>query len=72
MINWNDVLNFADKGNLAPDRRVEKTEAEWKSQLTPEQYRITRNKGTAGSCAVVTTRASTVVSVAIPNFLIPP
>jgi peptide-methionine (R)-S-oxide reductase len=46
MLNWNDVLNFANKGNLAPDRRVEKTEEEWKALLTPEQYRITRRKGT--------------------------
>ena len=46
MLNWNDVLEFANKGNLAPDRRVEKTEAEWKAQLTPEQYRITRKHGT--------------------------
>lgn len=46
MINWNDVLNYANKGNLAPDRRVEKTEEEWKAMLTPEQYQITRRKGT--------------------------
>jgi len=46
MINWNDVINYANKGNLAPDRRVEKTEEEWKALLTPEQYRITRRKGT--------------------------
>ncbi|MEM6631095.1 MAG: peptide-methionine (R)-S-oxide reductase MsrB [Bacteroidota bacterium] len=45
-MNWNDVLNYAKNGNPIPDRRVEKTEAEWRAQLTPEQYRITRKKGT--------------------------
>jgi peptide-methionine (R)-S-oxide reductase len=27
-------------------RRIEKTDAEWAQQLTPEQYHITREKGT--------------------------
>ncbi len=44
-MNWNDVLNFAKK-NPVPDRRVEKTDEEWKKQLTPEEYQITRGKGT--------------------------
>ncbi len=46
MLNWNDVLNFASKGNPAPDHRVEKSDEEWKKMLTPEQFRITRKKGT--------------------------
>lgn len=46
MINWNDVIKYANHGNLKPDRRVEKTEEEWKRQLTPDQFRIARKKGT--------------------------
>lgn len=53
-MNWNDVIRFANNGNPEPDRRVEKTEAEWQAQLTPEQFRIARMKGTepAGSGAL--------------------
>jgi len=39
-------MDFAVNGNPKPDRRLEKTESEWKSKLTPEQFRITRQKGT--------------------------
>ena len=45
-MNWNDVLNLADKGNLAPDKKVQKSEAEWKTLLSPDVFHITRLKGT--------------------------
>ncbi len=45
-MNWNDVIRYAKDGSPAPDRVVRKTEAEWRAQLTPDQYYITRQKGT--------------------------
>ncbi|MBX9733764.1 MAG: peptide-methionine (R)-S-oxide reductase MsrB [Chitinophagaceae bacterium] len=49
MLNWNNVLAFANDGNPAPDKRVEKTEKEWKELLTPEQFFVTRQHGTERS-----------------------
>jgi peptide-methionine (R)-S-oxide reductase len=46
MITWKEIINFTSKENTTPDKRVEKTEKEWKEILTPEQFRITRKKGT--------------------------
>jgi len=46
MHDWKHVLACANGANPAPDRRVEKSPAEWRAQLTPEQYAITREAGT--------------------------
>jgi peptide-methionine (R)-S-oxide reductase len=46
MMNWNDVIRYANQGSPAPEKRISRTDDEWRSLLTPEQYRITRRKGT--------------------------
>ena len=46
MLKWNDVIALAKDGNPAPDRKVVKTDAEWRQQLTAEQYQVTRQAGT--------------------------
>ncbi len=46
MLNWNEVLRLAKEGNLKADKTITKSEEEWRAQLSPEQYQITRLKGT--------------------------
>src|SRR4051812_5954506 len=44
-MNWNDVIALS-KNPLPAPRRVEKTDAGWKTFLSTEQYRVTRQHGT--------------------------
>lgn len=46
MIDWKMVTRYAAEGSPEPPRRVEKTDEEWKRNLSPETYRITRRHGT--------------------------
>ncbi len=45
-LDWKQVMRYAEKGSPAPERRVEKTEEEWKKQLSAEAFRVTRQHGT--------------------------
>ncbi len=45
-MNWKSVLSLAEKGNLPPSTRVEKSDEAWRALMTPEQYRVTRQHGT--------------------------
>lgn len=46
MITWKNIISFSVNGNPKPDRRVEKSDDEWREILTPNQFKITRQKGT--------------------------
>ncbi|MCJ8163405.1 peptide-methionine (R)-S-oxide reductase MsrB [Pontibacter sp. E15-1] len=46
MLRWKDIITYAKYGNPEPVHRLERTEEEWRRHLTPEQYAVTRLKGT--------------------------
>jgi len=46
MLIWKDIISFCINGNPVPDKRIKKTDDEWRAQLTTHQYNITRLKGT--------------------------
>ena len=46
MLKWNDILDIARRGNPAPDRKVTKSDAEWRTQLSAEAFQVTRKTGT--------------------------
>src|SRR5438105_4044024 len=45
-LNWQDVLHFASDGNQPPNHKVVKTDAQWREQLSPEEFRVTRTGAT--------------------------
>jgi methionine-R-sulfoxide reductase len=46
MLTWKDVLQRARSGNPAPARKVTRTDAEWRAQLSPQAYEVTRRAAT--------------------------
>ena len=46
MLKWNDIVAFAKKGNPTPDRKVTKSDAEWRAQLSAEEFHVAREAGT--------------------------
>ncbi len=46
MLTWESIQTLVTEGNLAPDKRLVKTGAQWKNLLPEDVYYVTRNAGT--------------------------
>lgn len=46
MLDWNDVVRYANEGNPKPDKRVVKTGMQWRELLDDEVYSVTRESHT--------------------------
>lgn len=46
MITWSNILQLASEGNRKAPQRIEKSEEEWRSLLTEEEFYVTRKHGT--------------------------
>lgn len=46
MVDWKEIHKKTIHGSPEPPKRVEKSEEEWKQQLTSEQFEVTRKHGT--------------------------
>jgi methionine-R-sulfoxide reductase len=45
-LTWRGVLQLTRDGNPKPPRRLELSDAQWRERLSPERFRILRQKGT--------------------------